>query len=621
KTKRNAIEVMEEVEGRRIRRYVPQRLSRRRLLPLHSSSSSSSSSNISNTVSCCYCDYKVSSFNTPLFLLGRRYSRFFKIWFSIGVGFGLSALFGVSVILLWELARTLQLCGGSIKLGNFASTWLFGLPPLLPGLSLSLADVGYACVSTIISVSVHEFGHAVAAASEGIQIEYIAIFIAILFPGALVAYELFQTVPHWTALRVYSAGIWHNAVIPNRLLEVFERPGLSLPIPLLRNPTSNSSLWHAEASNIELNQFGEIIYHIMLCGLRTGIILLALDLVSLLQQLSQSHGTFFKSFQVLNVPPTSPLSGYLAPGDVILSIDDVTIRNAQEWLKLNTLTYNVKLNNVNLSHRTGELETVNKMKGYCVPSFMMEEIKITKWLGNQHVCPGEFTAFVKLCSANVTLHDGQNKTDLLNIGRSMYCLKAKDVVKRKRCGDDRGLATLRGGGCTCLQDEFCLAPVQEPGLVWVEIAYSSPSRECLSHEQNRFPFSKTSGVKATNCGGTFIFVGDVVSMAHSIKLTSYQPRWGPQIVAYFPSILEMILIWTFHTSLALALFNALPVSDEHVLPYVYLLDGEYILDATLCHFTSLSSRKRKKVLRVCLLGGSLVSIIICFRELLQFYFF
>ncbi|XP_047172555.1 membrane-bound transcription factor site-2 protease homolog isoform X1 [Vigna umbellata] len=544
---------MEEVEGRRIRRFVPQRLSRRRLLPLHSSSSSSS--NISNTVSCCYCDYKISSFNIPLFLLGRRYSRFFKIWFSIGVGFGVSALFGVSVILLWELARTLQLLGGGIKLGNFASTWLFGLPPLVPGLSLSLADVGYACVSTIISVSVHEFGHAVAAtSSEGIQIEYIAIFIAILFPGALVAYELFQNVPYWTGLRVYSAGIWHNAV----------------------------------------------------CCAACGLALFFLPLI-LFPFYTSGHNP-----KVLNVPPTSPLSGYLAPGDVILSIDDVTIRNSQEWLKLNTLTYNVKLNNVNLSHRTGELETVNKMKGYCVPSFMMEEIKITKWLGNQHVCPGELTAFVKLCSANVTLHDGQNKTDLLNIGRSMYCINAKDVVKRNRCGDDRGLATLRGGGCTCLQDEFCLAPVQEPGLVWVEIAYSSPSHECLSHEQNRFPFSKTSGVKATNCGGTFIFVGDVVSMAHSIKLTSYQPRWGPQIVAYFPSILERILIWTFHTSLALALFNALPV---------YLLDGEYILDATLSYSTSLSSRKRKKVLRVCLFCGSLFSIIVCFRELLQFYFF
>ncbi|QCD81418.1 S2P endopeptidase [Vigna unguiculata] len=484
-----------EVEGRRIRRFVPRRLSHRSLLPLHASSSSSC--NVSNTVSCCYCDYKISSFNIPLFLLGRRYPRFFKIWFSIGVGFGLSALIGVSVILLWELARTLHLCGGCIKLGNFASNLLFGLPPLVPGLSLSLADVGYACVSTIISVFVHEFGHAVAATSEGIQIEYIAIFIAILFPGALVAfnYDLLQTLPRLTALRVYSAGIWHNAV----------------------------------------------------CCAACGLALFFLPLI-LFPFYSSGHNPM-----VLNVPPTSPLSGYLAPGDVILSINDVTIRNAQEWL-----TYNVKLNNVNLSHRTGELEIVNKMKGYCVPSFMMEEIKNTKWLGNQHVCPGELTAFVKLCSANVTLHDGQNKTDILNNGRSMYCLNAKDVVKRIRSGDDRGLATLRGGGCTCLQDEFCLAPVQEPGLVWVEIAYSSPSHECLSHEQNRFPFSETSGVKATNCGGTFIFVGDVVSMAHSIKLTSYQPRWGPQIVAYFPSILERILIWTFHTSLTLALLNALP---------------------------------------------------------------
>lgn len=33
----------------------------------------------------------------------------------------------------------------------------------VPGLSLSLADTGYACVSTIISVFMHELGHAVAA--------------------------------------------------------------------------------------------------------------------------------------------------------------------------------------------------------------------------------------------------------------------------------------------------------------------------------------------------------------------------------------------------------------------------------------------------------------------------
>lgn len=51
--------------------------------------------------------------------------------------------------------------------------------------------------------------------SEGIQMEYIAIFIAVLFPGALVAfnYELLQAFSQFTMLRVYCAGIWHNAVV------------------------------------------------------------------------------------------------------------------------------------------------------------------------------------------------------------------------------------------------------------------------------------------------------------------------------------------------------------------------------------------------------------------------
>lgn len=55
--------------------------------------------------------------------------------------------------------------------------------------------------------------------SEGIQMEYIAIFIAVLFPGALVAfnYELLQALPGFAALRVYCAGIWHNAVVSSHI--------------------------------------------------------------------------------------------------------------------------------------------------------------------------------------------------------------------------------------------------------------------------------------------------------------------------------------------------------------------------------------------------------------------
>lgn len=106
------------------------------------------------------------------------------------------------------------------------------------------------------------------------------------------------------------------------------------------------------------------------------------------------------------------------------------------------------------------------------------------------------------------------------------------------------------------------------GLVWVEITYSSPSHECLSLGRNKFPVSETSNPKETNCGGTFVFVGDVISMAYSIQLTSYQPRWTLKFSAYLPNLVERVLIWTFHVSLALALLNSLPVSLKQFLSYV-----------------------------------------------------
>lgn len=156
--------------------------------------------------------------------------------------------------------------------------------------------------------------------------------------------------------------------------------------------------------------------------------------------------------QVLDVPPTSPLFGYLAPGDIILSVDNAPIRNAQEWLKLNTLTYDIQLKNVNISRHTGELVVLNKRKGYCVPSFVMDASKITELLENQLVCPNELTAFVKtICSANSTLDNDQIETDLSNRKWNMYCLNTKDIVKLSKCGDDLALSTSKESSCTCPQ--------------------------------------------------------------------------------------------------------------------------------------------------------------------------
>ncbi|KAJ7969373.1 Membrane-bound transcription factor site-2 protease [Quillaja saponaria] len=419
-----------EAEGRRVRRF---RVRRNTLLPLHTCSY-----RLSNTISCWYCDYKICALNEPLFCFGQRHARFLKLWFSIGIGFGLSALLGVTMILLWDV------CYGHTDFGNISRALFFGFPP-----SFLCTNLG----TQLLLQGTFQMG-----SSEGIQIEYIAIFIAVLFPGALVAfnYELLQTLPKFNALRVYCAGIWHNAV----------------------------------------------------CCAACGLTLFLLPLVLFPFYI---HG----SPMVLDVPHTSPLSGYLSPGDVIHSVDGVPIENE-------------------LSGR----------EGYCIPSSLLEESKKVAIVENKYDCPKDLTAFVNIpCFATSRTDDGDNETGDQN-RKSMYCLNAKDIVKLSKCDKGWGEAKIDGSsGCRCTQNESCLAPAQMPGLVWVEITYSRPSHKCLLPGTNGFTGPAISDSMEQECGGTFIFVGDVISMAHSIQLTSYKPRWALHSVAHLPNILERILIW------------------------------------------------------------------------------
>lgn len=105
----------------------------------------------------------------------------------------------------------------------------------------------------------------------------------------------------------------------------------------------------------------------------------------------------------------------------------------------------------------------------------------------------------------------------------------------------------------------CVSPIQMPGMIWIEVTYSSPySLECLQLGKKLFSDSGVS--EESNCGGTFVFVGDVISMASSVQLTAYRPRWASNFGTYLPNVLEKLLMCTFHVSLTLALLNSLPVS-------------------------------------------------------------
>ncbi|KAJ8574344.1 hypothetical protein K7X08_026149 [Anisodus acutangulus] len=532
------------MEGRRIRRFGRWGSNQTTLLPVRVN-------RLSNTISCWYCDCKSSILNEPLFRFGRRYSRGLKAWFSMGVGFSLAVLSAVTMILLYEIGQILCLYYGNTQMSNVMSEYLFGFPSTISGLTISVADIGYLCISSIISVSVHELGHALAAASEGIQMEYIAVFLAVLFPGALVAFnhELLQALSKGSALRIYCAGVWHNAVLCAVCAwALFLQPSILYPFYI-----------HDEGP------------------------------------------------MVLDVSPTSPLSSYLSPGDVIISLDDIRINNVQEWSQIIAVLTERSYQN---SQNHNLLENSMKRsigKGYCIPYSLVEEGKRISLEGNEASCPDELSAFISIPCLDQAMPDDDNlEVNHQRDGSELRCFFAKDVLKLEKCGDGWGGLHRNRSSCLCSKEGTCFLPLLLTGEAWMEITYSSPSPLQCS-QLGRMRVVDDDNFRENPCVKTFVFVGDVISIKHSVLLTSYRPRWSAKFGAHLPYVLEKFLMFTFHVSLTLALLNSLPV---------YFLDGEAISEVIIHHFRFLSSRRRRTVLLYFLIGGTVASILIFVRVFL-----
>ncbi|XP_024951160.2 membrane-bound transcription factor site-2 protease homolog isoform X3 [Citrus sinensis] len=505
------------MDGRRLRRFGRRRRRQSSLLPV---GATAPEYNTAYTVSCCYCDFKIRALNDALSRFGRRHAAWLRVWFSIGVGFSLTLLLALSFLLVWNLFA-------QRNSNDAAFFFLFGFSP------------SYLCMNlAMLQLLPGE-------SSEGVQVEYIAVFFAVLFPGALVAFnqDLLQSLPRFTVLRVYCAGIWHNAA----------------------------------------------------CCAVCGMLLFLMPLI-LFPFYKQCEGTM-----VLDVPSTSPLSGYLSPGDVIVSLDGIHIHNEQDWMEMAALLDKYTPQNSSHSKYPG-LRAADGRKGYCVSNYMIEESKKIQLLDNQSACPNDFIAFVTVQCFDISISvNVSSEGDQLNKLENVYCLNANDIVKLKKCGDGWVTSSTNGSHCVCSKEESCLTPVQLPGLAWVEITYSRPySLECKQLSRSSVSDTRTTDFTDPHCGGTFVFFGDVIFMAQSVSLTQYQPRWASSFGAYLPNILRKSLICLFHVSLTLALLNSLPA---------YFLDGESIFEVTLCFITSLSPRQREKVLHVCLMGGTLISIL------------
>uniref|UniRef100_A0A0D3ERZ2 Endopeptidase S2P n=1 Tax=Oryza barthii TaxID=65489 RepID=A0A0D3ERZ2_9ORYZ len=271
-----------------------------------------------------------------------------RAWFSAGVYFSVVALVGISVMLLWDSIGAVYFSGRSF------STWLQNL--LASSFGISIMDIAAIIASTVFSIAFHEFGHAVAAASEGIQIEYVAVFVAALFPGALIALncDQLQNLPLFSMLRIYCAGIWHN---------------------------------------------------VMLCGV---CVIMALLLPVVLYPLFVTGG-----LMITGVPEASPLSGYLSAHNFILSVDGLNITRADEWMKMLTQDNVVQISSRDLLEGSEGYRATGSRKGYCVPNSWMDASKNLWQINDKLSCPDDLVAFQRMSEKGIGKKEVEDKYCLI----------------------------------------------------------------------------------------------------------------------------------------------------------------------------------------------------------------
>lgn len=109
-----------------------------------------------------------------------------------------------------------------------------------------------------------------------------------------------------------------------------------------------------------------------------------------------------------------------------------------------------------------------------------------------------------------------------------------------------------------------MVPVLTPGFSWIEISYSKPySLGCLlkGGKLSSSSHAANNDLGQSPCEESFVYVGNLLSAAHSVGLSPYRPRWALLLfIADVPYILETGLSSLLHASGALAVVNCLPVS-------------------------------------------------------------
>ncbi|XP_044297632.1 membrane-bound transcription factor site-2 protease isoform X2 [Varanus komodoensis] len=173
--------------------------------------------------------WQTTLFNRLFYSWGRWKPKFLYLWFSMGMFFGIAAMFGSVVLLGKTLMHTLSQMWSEAPTGQNDQM----LQVVVPGVNLPISQLSYFFTAILISAVIHEVGHGVAAIREQVRFNGFGMFIFIVYPGAFV--DLFTThlqlISPVQQLRIFCAGVWHNFMLGLVSLAVlFLLPAILFPL-------------------------------------------------------------------------------------------------------------------------------------------------------------------------------------------------------------------------------------------------------------------------------------------------------------------------------------------------------------------------------------------------------
>ncbi|XP_065057719.1 membrane-bound transcription factor site-2 protease-like [Rhopilema esculentum] len=142
-------------------------------------------------------------FNKWFQQIGKIHGPLMQLWFNGGVIFGGFAM----VFSVYILSKMLYKNMTEEKPEQM-------LTPVIPGVNIPWQHLIYYFLTLAVGGTLHEMGHAIAAARENVRVLGFGWFILPIFCGAYVELQTdhLQVISAFRQLRIYCAGVWHNCI-------------------------------------------------------------------------------------------------------------------------------------------------------------------------------------------------------------------------------------------------------------------------------------------------------------------------------------------------------------------------------------------------------------------------